>query len=124
VRILHRAVTSPVFELVKTVELDIRMSDEDAWTTRIEFFRDTERPNRFRCRVWESELFRLTPSFPRNGADEPAHISDDTIMVERGLTGSDIASILHEPFEAANIEAALEMIWADLRKFLEHSTGE
>lgn len=123
-RIVHRTVTSSVFELVKTVELDIRISDDDAWTMRIELFRDMERPDRFRCRVWESELFRLTPSFPRNDADEPAHITDDTIMVERGLTGSDIASILHEPFEAASIEAALEMIWADLRKFLEHSTGE
>lgn len=53
-RIGHRAVTSPVFELVKTVELDIQMVENDAWAMRIEFFRDTGQPNRYRYCVLES----------------------------------------------------------------------
>ncbi len=64
-KITHPAVTGSVFVLAKTVELDIRFN-EDAWTARIELFRDTEREGWFRCRVCESEMFRLTPSFPRD----------------------------------------------------------
>jgi hypothetical protein len=37
-KITHRAVTSSVFELAMTAELDLRFSDEDAWTIRIELF--------------------------------------------------------------------------------------
>jgi hypothetical protein len=123
-KILHRAVKSSIFELAKTVELDIHFNDEDAFTTRIELFRDTEQPNRFRCHVWERELFRLTPSFPRNDANVPAHVTDDHIMVERGIPHSEIASILNETFEAPSVEAALNMVIEDLKKFLEHATGE
>lgn len=122
-KINHRAVTSPVFELVKVIELDIRMSDEEAWTTRIELFREMEQSDVYRCRVWESEMFRLTPSFPRNAENEPAHVTDDTIMVERGIAGSDIASRLSKPFNARSAEAALEMVVEDLKKFIEHAMG-
>ncbi len=123
-RITHRAVASPMFDLVKTVELDIQMTEDDAWTTRVELFRDTERPTRYRCRVWESEIFRMRPSFPRDSADEPAHITDDTLMVERGLGASEIASLAHTSFEADNVEAALALVWEDVKRFLAHSTGE
>lgn len=123
-KIVHRAVTSSTFELVKTIELDIQLRDDDSWTTRIELFRDTEQSNHYRCRVWEHELFRLTPSFPRNEKNEPAHVTDDSIMVERGIAHSEIASKLNKPFESPSIEAALEMIVEDLKKFLEHVTGE
>jgi hypothetical protein len=123
-KIIHRAVTSSTFELVRTIELEIQLSDEDSWTTRIELFRDTEQSNLYRCRVWELELFRLTPSFPRNEQNEPAHVTDDTIMVERGIAHSEIASRLNKSFDAPSIEGALEMIVEDLKKFLEHATGE
>lgn len=122
-RIIHSAVTSSVFELVKTVELDIRFN-EDAWTARIELLRDTEREGWFRCRVWESEMFRLTPTFPRDAAGGPAHITDDTIMVERGIARSRIASGLNEGFAAPDVDAALAMVLEDLKGHLEHVTGE
>jgi hypothetical protein len=109
---------------VKTLELDIQFSGEGAGTTRIELFRDTEHPDRYRCHVWELELFRLTPSFPRNKENEPAHVTDDAIMVERGIPRSDIASLLNAPFEAPGTEAALALVVEDLQKFLEHVTGE
>ena len=62
-KIKHPNVISAVYELAKTVEVDIQLSDEDAWISRIELFRDTEQPDRYRCRVWELELFRLTLFF-------------------------------------------------------------
>src|SRR5262245_35244947 len=111
-KIIHSAVTSPVFELVKTIELDIQFG-EDSWTTRVELFRDTEREDVFRCHVWELELFHLRPSFPRDDHDEPAHVTDDTIMVERGIAGSNVASIQNEPFLASSIDSALQMVLDD-----------
>ena len=121
--ITHKAVNSSVFELAKTVELDIRFNEE-AWTARIELFRDTGREGWFRCRVWESEMFRLTPSFPRDAAGEPAHITDDTIMVERGIARGRIASRLNEGFAAPDVDAALGMVIEDLKGYFEHVTGE
>ena len=123
-KIIHRAITSSVFELVKTVEFDIQLSDEDSWTVRIEIFRDTEQQNLFRCHVWELELFRLVPSFPRTEKDEPAHITDDVIMVERGISHSEIASRLNKSFNASSVDAALQMVIEDFKKFLESTTGE
>src|SRR5688572_18101826 len=108
-KIPHHFVKNPIFELVKVVEVDIQLSDEIAWTYRIEIFRDTEQFNRYRCRVWELELFRLIPSFPRNENNEPAHLTDDTIMVERGIGGSETASILNKTFEASSLDDALDM---------------
>lgn len=123
-KINHRAVTSSIFELVKTVELDIQLNAEITWTTRIELFRDTEHPQRYRCHVWEHELFRLTPSFPRDAVNAPAHVTDDILMVERGIARSDLASALPEPFEAPSIERALEMVLDELQTFLEYTTDE
>jgi hypothetical protein len=84
-RIAHRAITSSFFVLLKTIEVDIAFSNEadGQWTTRIELFQDTENPDHFRCHMWELEMFRLTPTFPTDENDQPLHISDDTIMVER-----------------------------------------
>ena len=80
-RLTHRAITSPVYELIQTVEFDLAFG-EDSWTVRVELFRDTEDRGRFRCHAWETELFRLTPS-SRDGADQPAHVSDDYLQAER-----------------------------------------
>src|SRR4051794_35762590 len=119
-KISHSTVKSAVFELVKVVELDIELGDrsEHSWTTRIELFQDTEQLDRYRCRVWESEMFRLTPSFPRDEKNEPAHITDGTILVVRGIARSEIASLLNKPFIATSAEAALEMVVHDLKNFL------
>jgi hypothetical protein len=123
-KITHRAVTSSVFELAMTAELDLRFSDEDAWTIRIELFCDTEREGWFRCHVWELEMFRLTPTFLQDQSGQPAHLTDDTIMVERGLAGSSITSHLKQSFAAPNVEAALGMVIEDLKSYLEQVTGE
>ena len=69
-------------------------------------------------------MFRLTPSFPRSEENAPTHVTDDTIMVERDIARSDVASMLNKPFEASSVEAALEMVVEDLTQFLEHASGE
>lgn len=118
----HSAVKSSIYELVKTVEPDIQFGD-NAWSTRIELFRDTESADRFRCRVWELELFRLTPGFPRDSNNLPSHTTNDTIMVERGVARQ-LIEYPREDIIAANVEAALEIVINDVGRFLEHVTGE
>jgi hypothetical protein len=123
-KINHVAIKSSIFELVKSVEVDIEFSDEHSWTSRIEILRDTEDPNCFRCRVFESELFRMTPSFPRNESHEPAHVTDETLFVERGIARSEIASRMNKSFRAIGVEEAIELVISDLTSFLEYVTGK
>jgi hypothetical protein len=120
-KITHSAITSPVFELVKVIELDITLGD-DFMPTRIEIFQDTERTDFFRCRVWELERFRLTPTFPMEDG-KPLHISDDVIQVERSVTYR-ISEDLCDGYVAADVDAALQKVIDDLNSFLEHVTGE
>ncbi len=121
-KITHSAITSPVFELVKVIELDITLADV-FMPTRIEIFQDTERTDFFRCRVWELEHFRLTPTFPMDEGGKPLHISDDVIQVERSATYR-ISKDLSYGYVAADADAALQKIIDDLKSFLEHVTGE
>ncbi|HLL16227.1 MAG TPA: hypothetical protein VK388_14275 [Pyrinomonadaceae bacterium] len=120
-KITHPAVASPVLQLVRTLELDLRFG-ENGWTTRIELFQDTEREDRFRCRVWELEMFRLTPTSPMDENGQPEHVCDDVLMVHRGIPRGEVASLMHETFTAPGVEAALEMVMTDLKNFLEHVT--
>ncbi|HEX8161301.1 MAG TPA: hypothetical protein VF538_05485 [Pyrinomonadaceae bacterium] len=121
-KVTHSAITSSVFELVKTVEVDVQLGD-DSWSTRVELLRDTEKADHFRCHVWELELHRLIPSFPRDDNDQPAHITDAPIFVERGIAHSRVKY----PFEdiiAPDVDSALGIVVKDLKRFLEHATGE
>lgn len=119
-KVTHAAVTSSVFSLVKLLEVDLSGGD-DSWTERIEIWEDTEDSTRFRCRFWQSEPFRLTPSFPRNEQGQPAHHTDDILLVERNFTGQ---TVTLEPFPAANVDAAVAIALGDLKRFIEHTTKE
>jgi hypothetical protein len=121
-KISHSAIKSSIYELVKTVELDIQFFD-DRWLIRIELLQDTEAKERFRCHVWERELFRLTPRFPQDESGQPAHVSDDALMVDRGIPSSRI-SYPEEDIIAADVDAALGIVFDDLKRYLEHVTGE
>jgi hypothetical protein len=121
-KISHSAITSSIFELVKTVELDIRLGD-NSWPIRIELLQATEAKDRFRCHVWELELFRLTPRFPQDENGQPARLSDDTLMVERGIPRSRIAYPT-EDIIAVDVDAALWIVLDDLKQYLSHVTGE
>jgi len=118
-KIIHSAITSPVFELVKTVEVDLALCDE-TWPTRFEIMRDTERQDFFRCRVWQLESFRIQSTFPQSGGT-PAHLpSDHGIFVE--WEGRNVGG--YKDFVAADAEAALRIVIEDFREFLEHTTQE
>jgi hypothetical protein len=121
-KIAHSAAATPVYELARVVEVDIQLGD-DSPTFRIELFRNTESADRFRCHVWELEMFRLKPTFPQNGANEPARVSDDVLMADRGIPRSQI-SYPREDIIAPDIDAALEIVLNDLKAFLEHATTE
>jgi hypothetical protein len=121
-KVIHSAVTSAIYELVKTIEVDIQLG-EDSWTTRVELLRNTEKSDHFRCRVWELELYRLTPSFPRDENNLPAHITDSPIFVERGIANSRI-KYPHEDVVTPDADSALQIVLGDLKRFLEHVTGE
>jgi hypothetical protein len=118
--IKHSAVKSSIYELVKVVEVDLQFG-EDFCPTRIEIFKDTERPDHFRCRAWEMEFFRLTPTFPQGNNSEPLHISDDILAVQRDLPHTEID---HDDFVASNAEEALKFFIQGLTKYVEHTTGE
>jgi len=115
---IHSAIKSPIYELGKTCELDVQIA-EVTYKIRIELFRNTEQENHFRCHVWELEMFRLTPTFPMDETGEPADISDDTVMVDRGIPSSRF-SYPREDVVAPSIEAAFEIVLSDLKASLEH----
>lgn len=119
-KLIHRSVTSSVFSLVRVVEVDLAFGD-DSWTERIEIWQDTEDSTRFRCRFWELEPFRLIPSFPQDQQGHPINQTDDTLLVERALTGQ---TVTLEPFHAASVERAVAIALDDLRRFIEHTTEE
>ena len=119
VKITHSAITSPIFELVKTVEVDLALGKE-TWPTRFEILRSIEQQDLFRCRVWQLEFFRLQSTFPQSDG-QPAHEpSDHRVLVE--WDGPHVG--LYDDFLAADIEAALKKVIEDFRAFLEHTTLE
>ncbi|MCI0524671.1 MAG: hypothetical protein L0Y75_05340 [Acidobacteria bacterium] len=122
-KIIHSAITSPVFELVKVIELDITLGD-DFIPTRIEIFQDTKRRDFFRCRVWELEYFNLTPTFPMDENGKPLHISSDVVQVERSTSYCIFNNLSYDGFAATDADAALQKIIDDLKSFLEHVTGK
>ena len=120
--IVHSAIMSPLYDLAKTCELDVRLGDV-AYKIRIELFRNTEKKDHYRCHVWELELFRLTPTFPMDEKGQPADISDDLVMVDRG-TNLGIRDSTKEDIVAPSIEAALELVMNDLKTSLENPTEQ
>jgi hypothetical protein len=121
-KIAHSAVTTPLYELARTFEVDLQLGG-DSLTFRIEFFRNTDATDRFRCHVWDLERFRLKPTFPRDDNGEPSHVCDDIVMVERGMPRSRIPYPL-EDIVAPDLDAALEIVLNDLKAFLDHVTTE
>ena len=118
---IHSAVRSAIYELGKTCELDMQLG-EVTFKIRIELFRNTEKEGHFRCHVWELEMFRLNPTFPMDEQGEPADISDDMVMVDRGLDLTH-GSLPRGDIEAPNIEAAFEIVLNDLKASLERSAS-
>jgi hypothetical protein len=122
-KVIHSTITSPVFELVKTVLLDITLA-EDYIPTRIEIWQDTERKDRFRCYIWELEYFNLTPTFPQDETGKPRDTCSDVTQVERSWRYARTQRFDYEEFIADSIEAALQMVIANVKAELKYITGE
>ncbi len=114
-KIIHSSIKSPVYELLKVLEVDLQLNDEFR-SARFELFRNTENDGQFRCRILQAEPFRIQSVFAQTGNGSPQ--SGELIWVEfKGFQQP------YQNFEATDSEAALELVLADFRRFLEHTTG-
>jgi hypothetical protein len=119
-RIVHSAITSSIYEVCKVVEFDLQLGDE-SWPIRIEVLRNTEIQGRFRCRIWQAELFRIQSTFPMGKSGLPQHHpSDELIWVE--FSGPKVND--YYDFPAKDVDAALSTVLKDFETFLEHTTLE
>ena len=118
-KITHSAITSPIFELVKTIEVDLALGDE-TWPTRFEILRAIEQPDLFRCHVWQLEFFRIQSTFPQSDGEPADQPSDHRVLVE--WDGPHVG--LYDDFQAADIDAAMRKVLDDFKRFLEHTTSE
>jgi hypothetical protein len=113
-KLKHPAVKSDVFKLIATLEFDLELNNHFL-PTRVELFQDTERKNRFRCRLWERELCRVRMTLPATGASKIKHpASDEEILVERTWELSDE----FEDFEAATRQQAMRLFLDSLKGYL------
>ena len=115
--ISHQAITSPIFELKRTLEFDITLSEDIFLPIRIEVFQDVANPNQFRCRIWQLEYYHLQPTDSDGNPFE--HRADEAIWVdwEHQLDND------YQCFTAQDTNAALTKILDDIRQFLLRTTG-
>jgi hypothetical protein len=119
--ILHPFVKSEVYELIKTIEFDVAIA-EDEFILRIELFRLNSHPNEFRGHIWRKEFFRIQSTFPQDHkthelADPP---SDEMIFVDYSHQFSE----KYSHFQAESETVALRIILDDFQNRLKHITGE
>lgn len=109
----------PVYELVKTVEFDVEIGD-DQFVLRIELFRTVSDIHTFRAHIWRTEMYRIQSSFPRDQlTDKPAHLpSDEVILVDLNYLTGDFSN-----FQAENQEIALQLVMHDFQDFLTRIAG-
>ena len=122
-KITHSAITSPVFELVKTMLLDITLA-EVYIPTRIEIWQDTEQKDSFRCYIWELEIFDLTPTFLQNETANPLETCTEEIQVERSWRYGRTQQFVNKEFKADSVETALQMVLENVKAELKYTTGE
>jgi hypothetical protein len=109
-------VTSDVFKLISTLEFDLEIGGHFL-PTRLELFQDTERANLFRCRMWERDLFRLTPTPYKDEATGKLieGEEDEELLIERTWELSDE----FENFAADSAEDAINQVVTALKEYLE-----
>jgi len=114
-KIQHSAVTSDVFKLLTTLEFDLVVGHHFL-PTRVELFQDTVRKRRFRCRMWERDLYHMQMSLPPDGKRRSRRSeSDEEILVERTWE----LSTKFEDFEAPNAAGALKVFLDSLKRYLD-----
>ena len=119
--ISHPFVKSEVYELIKTIEFDIAIG-EDEFILRIELFRVNSDPTNFRAHIWRREFFRIQSTFPQDAeTHEPVDTaSDELIFVDDShqLQGK------YSHFQAESESVAMQMILDDFQSWLQHIAGE
>jgi len=118
-RIRHRAVPNPIYELVKTFLVDLDLGE--TITVTVQLYRNTEQPTTYRARLFEKELFRLTPTFPRDTKNRPKDLTDDNLNVERHIP---FLGVDYDNFTAKSIKQAQQILIEGIRRFVVHSTGK
>lgn len=116
----HPAVRSVVFEMVKTLEFDLCIKG-DLSPARLEIFRSTDQPNRYRCRLWERNLYHLKPTLNLDALSEEEFardFSDEEVLVERTWELSE----RFLDFEAANESDAILQAVANFEAHLSRPT--
>ncbi len=116
----HPSMKGPLYELIKTMEVDLELGD-DSFSLRIELFQSTASSQWFRARLWRTEFYRLQSTFPQDEhSGQPAHHpSDETIQVD----WSPYPSQDYRYFQAGDPQAALQRVLDDVRHFLERVEG-
>ena len=116
-RIQHPAVTSDVFKLITTLEFDLVVRNHFL-PTRIEVFQDTARKRRFRCRLWERDLYHMQMTLG-GGKRKSRPQSDEEILVERTWE----LSSKFDDFEAPSAARALKLFLDSLKRYLDRVTA-
>ena len=111
----YKNVTSPVFILVETYEFQVEIG-EDEWPTRVELFEAINKPNTYRARIWQTEFFRIQPTFSHDDKSDPKHEpSDEEIQIDQNsLLAGDFSQ-----FTAKNREDALNKVVNAMSEHLE-----
>lgn len=123
-KLTHRAITSAVFELTGTYEIDIKLdnkSNEDSFSLRIELFRSLADKKNFRYKIWRDELFRIQSTFPLDNKGKHMHKpSDELILVGLALPHFGASGKIN----AESHKKALSKIIKGFGRSLEYITSE
>lgn len=117
-KLKHNCVKSSIYVLVDTIEFDLEVCGHFL-PSRVELFKDTERKGRWRCRLWERELFHLAMTVPTSDRSKKRAESDEELLVERTWELSD----RFEDFEARSAKAAMKMFLSSLKDYLKRVAG-
>lgn len=120
----HSRITSPAFALIRTLEFDVDLSnqnDSDKFSLRVELFQAVSDSEIFRYKVWRTESFRIQSTFPQGRSGLPRHkASDENILIEFGVKYFGNVDF----FKAKTIEKATMKIMRDFKRAIEHLSDE
>ncbi|EKD81096.1 MAG: hypothetical protein ACD_39C01981G0003 [uncultured bacterium] len=120
----HSRITSPTFVLIRTLEFDLDLSnqdDADMFSLRVELFQALSDSEVFRYKVWRTESFRIQSTFPQGRSGLPRHkASDENILIEFGVKY--FGNV--DSFRAKTVEKATMKIMRNFRRAIEHISGE
>lgn len=102
----------PVFQQYEVFEVDLTVGQE-MHPTRVEIFKELGSDDHYRVRIWQIEMFRISPTFPQDSrTGVPSHaFTDESLMIQREW----LLKENHLSFRGTSIEEVRQTILADLR---------